>query len=63
MYKRQALETEAKNVWTNNGATQVVRGENVTTYQVIDVSQDQLVYRSYVAEAPSGAKSLSLIHI
>lgn len=58
--KHYALETEAKNVWTNNGATQVVRGENVTTYQVIDVSQDQLVYRSYVAEAPSGAKSFAL---
>ena len=58
--KHYTLETEAKNVWTNNGATQVVRGEKVTTYQVIDVSQNQLVYRSYVAEAPSGAKSFAL---
>ncbi len=58
--KHYDLETEAKNVWTNNGATQVIRGERVTTYQVIDVSGDQLVYRSYVAEAPNGAKSFAL---
>ncbi|PRB03506.1 metallophosphoesterase [Microbacterium sp. MYb72] len=44
------LETPEKNVWTNNGATQVLRGQGVTTYQVIDVSKNQLVYRSYVAE-------------
>ena len=53
--KHYSLETDAKNVWTNNGATQVLRGEKVTTYQVIDVSQDQLVYRSYLAEKVTGA--------
>ncbi|WP_353112534.1 fibronectin type III domain-containing protein [Microbacterium sp.] len=53
--KHYDLETEAKNVWTNNGATQVLRGEKVTTYQVIDVSKDQLVYRSYLAEKVPGA--------
>lgn len=58
--KHYNLETEQKNVWTNNGATQVLRGEKVTTYQVIDVSGDQLVYRSYVAEKGNGAKSFKL---
>lgn len=58
--KHYNLETEAKNVWTNNGATQVLRGEKVTTYQVIDVSADTLVYRSYVAEKASGSKSFKL---
>ncbi|PKI91428.1 metallophosphoesterase [Actinomycetales bacterium SN12] len=53
--KHYDLETDAKNVWTNNGATQVLRGENITTYQVVDVSKDQLVYRSYVAEKVAGA--------
>lgn len=48
--KHYDLETAEKNVWTNNGATQVLRGQGVTTYQVIDVSNDQLVYRSYLAE-------------
>ncbi|WP_449281374.1 fibronectin type III domain-containing protein [Leucobacter sp.] len=59
--KHYALETDAKNVWTNNGATQVLRGEKVTTYQVIDVSADQLVYRSYVAENASGAKTYAYV--
>lgn len=58
--KHYNLETEEKNVWTNNGATQVLRGEKVTTYQVIDVSGNQLVYRSYVAEKANGAKSFKL---
>lgn len=58
--KHYNLETEEKNVWTNNGATQVLRGQKVTTYQVIDVSADQLVYRSYLAEKPSDAKSFKL---
>ncbi|WP_417503268.1 fibronectin type III domain-containing protein [Microbacterium sp.] len=48
--KHYELETPEKNVWTNNGATQVLRGQGVTTYQVIDVSKNQLVYRSYLAE-------------
>ncbi|MFD5214154.1 fibronectin type III domain-containing protein [Microbacterium sp. NPDC058345] len=53
--KHYSLESDEKNVWTNNGATQVLRGEKVTTYQVIDVSKDQLVYRSYLAEKVAGA--------
>lgn len=53
--KHYDLETEAKNVWTANGATQVLRGAGVTTYQVIDVSADQLVYRSYLAEKTADA--------
>lgn len=55
--KHYDLETDAKNVWTNNGATQVIRGERVTTYQVIDVTKDQLVYRSYLAEKVPGAST------
>lgn len=58
--KQYSLESEAKNVWTNNGATQVLRGQDVTTYQVVDVTTDQLVYRSYLAEKPSGAQSFAL---
>lgn len=53
--KHYNLETDEKNVWTNNGATQVLRGAGVTTYQVIDVSQNALVYRSYLAEKVDGA--------
>ena len=48
--KHYELTPEEDNVWTMNGATQVRRGGGVTTYQVIDVSEDQLVYRSYLAE-------------
>ncbi|WP_424936848.1 MULTISPECIES: fibronectin type III domain-containing protein [Bacteria] len=48
--KHYELAPAADNVWTQNGATQVLRGEGVTTYQVIDVSHDRLVYRSYLAE-------------
>ncbi|UNK70908.1 FN3 domain-containing metallophosphoesterase family protein [Microbacterium sp. H1-D42] len=55
--KHYNLETPERNVWTNNGATQVMRGERVTTYQVIDVSKDQLVYRSYIAEKVAGAST------
>jgi hypothetical protein len=47
--KHYALAAD-DNVWSRSGATQVVRGEGVTTYQVIDVSEDRLVYRSYLAE-------------
>ncbi|AWB90814.1 fibronectin type III domain-containing protein [Aeromicrobium chenweiae] len=48
--KHYDLETDAKNVWTNNGATQVKKGEHFTTYQVISVSEDALHYTSYIAE-------------
>ena len=47
--KHYDLASEDNNVWTQNGATQVLRGEGVTTYQVVDVTADQLVYRSYLA--------------
>ncbi|WP_411731018.1 fibronectin type III domain-containing protein [Paeniglutamicibacter sp.] len=53
--KHYELETDAKNVWTNNGATQVLRGAGVTTYQVVDVSKDKMVYRSYIAEKTAKA--------
>jgi LPXTG-motif cell wall-anchored protein len=53
--KHYDLETPEKNVWTNNGATQVLRGQGVTTYQVIDVSKNQLVYKSYLAEKQPNA--------
>lgn len=33
----------------------MLRGQGVTTYQVIDVSKNQLVYRSYLAEKQPGA--------
>ncbi|GAA1323986.1 fibronectin type III domain-containing protein [Leucobacter albus] len=58
--KHYDLESEEKNIWTNNGATQVIRGERVTTYQVIDVTENQLTYRSYVAETVPGSKSFKL---
>ncbi|OIH82197.1 metallophosphoesterase [Arthrobacter sp. UCD-GKA] len=53
--KHYNLETDEKNVWTLNGATQVLRGAGVTTYQVIDVSADKMVYRSYIAEKTTKA--------
>jgi hypothetical protein len=48
--KHYELTADGDNVWTANGATQVRRGAGVTTYQVIDVSADRLVYHSYLAE-------------
>jgi hypothetical protein len=53
--KHYELETPEKNVWTNNNATQVLRGAGVTTYQVVDVTKNQLVYRSYLAEKTANA--------
>jgi hypothetical protein len=53
--KHYPLAAEQDNVWTDNGATQVLRGEGVTTYQVIDVSEDRLVFRSYLAEKSADA--------
>src|SRR5690606_2350770 len=48
--KHYALENDERNVWTNNGATQVQKAANVTTYQVVDVAADTLTYRSYIVE-------------
>ena len=56
--KHYELTPEDDNVWTMNDATQVRRGGGVTTYQVIDVTRDRLVYRSYLAEkAPDSTTS------
>ena len=67
--KHYELETDERNVWTLNGATQVLRGAGVTTYQVIDVSKDTLVYTSYLAEKtaarhdrPRGRRRLRPVH-
>ncbi|MGP9605907.1 fibronectin type III domain-containing protein [Glutamicibacter sp. 287] len=48
--KHYDLADENDNVWTQNNATQVKRGEDFTTYQVIDVAEDTLTYKSYLAE-------------
>ena len=53
--KHYPLAADDRNVWTDNGATQVLRGQGVTTYQVVDVSDDRLVYRSYLAEKAADA--------
>ena len=47
--KYYSLASDAANVWTNNNATQVKRGANVSTYQVISVDGGTLTYESYVA--------------
>ncbi|WP_019143926.1 fibronectin type III domain-containing protein [Aeromicrobium massiliense] len=54
--KHYDLETDEKNVWTNNGATQVQKGEDFTTYQVVDVTEDTLTYSSYIAEVTPSAE-------
>lgn len=48
--KHYNLETDEKNVWTNNGATQVRKGEDFSSFAVVKVSGDQLHYKSYIAE-------------
>lgn len=48
--KHYDLADKNDNVWTQNNATQVKRGEDFTTYQVIDVAEDTLSYKSYLAE-------------
>ncbi|MDA3146369.1 metallophosphoesterase family protein [Leucobacter sp. UCMA 4100] len=53
--KHYDLAPADDNVWTQNGATQVKRDAGVTTYQVIDVEADRLVYRSYLAETSDKA--------
>lgn len=47
--KYYTLAPEGDNVWTRNGATQVRRGADVSTYQVITVDGGTLRYESYVA--------------
>lgn len=53
--KHYDLETDERNVWTNNGATQVRKGEDFSTFAVVKVSDDQLRYTSYVAEKTGSA--------
>jgi hypothetical protein len=53
--KHYDLASDQTNVWTQNNATQVVRGEGVTTYQVVDVSEGRLTYRSYLADKAADA--------
>ncbi|MEU5695552.1 metallophosphoesterase family protein [Actinosynnema sp. NPDC020468] len=48
--KHYTLAPKDDNVWTQNAATQVRRGEGVTTYQVVSVNGDTVTYRSYVVE-------------
>ncbi|QCX28349.1 purple acid phosphatase family protein [Nocardioides jishulii] len=48
--KHYNLETDAKNVWTLNGATQVQKAQGISTYQVVDVDEDTLTVKSYIAE-------------
>ena len=56
--KHYNLETDEKNVWTNNGATQVKRAQGLTTYQVIDVTANTMTYRSYIAEVNDNYNSV-----
>ena len=56
--KHYNLETEEKNVWTLNGATQVKRSQGLTTYQVIDVTADTMTYKSYIAEVNGSYNSV-----
>ena len=53
--KHYDLASEETNVWAKNNATQVVRGAGVTTYQVVDVSEGRLAYRSYLADKAADA--------
>ncbi|GAA3869752.1 GH92 family glycosyl hydrolase [Streptomyces sedi] len=43
------LQPEDDNVWTRNGATQVVRAQQTSTYQAITVEGETLSYRSVIA--------------
>jgi hypothetical protein len=57
--KHYDLASDETNVWTRNNATQVLRGAGVTTYQVVDVSEGRLAYRSYLADtAPDATTNL-----
>lgn len=59
--KHYSLESDERNVWTLNGATQVKKGQYLTTYQVVDVSEGALRVRSYIAELGSSS-SVKLFH-
>ncbi|GAB2874688.1 purple acid phosphatase family protein [Nocardioides pacificus] len=53
--KHYDLAPADDNVWTRNGATQVKRGQDFSTFQVVSVSRNRLVYRSYLAEKTSSS--------
>lgn len=55
--KHYDLAPADDNVWTQNGATQVKRGEDFTTYQVVSVTPDALHYTSYIAEKTGSAST------
>ncbi|MCD9153345.1 fibronectin type III domain-containing protein [Aeromicrobium duanguangcaii] len=48
--KHYDLETDERNVWTKNGATQVRKGEDFSSFAVVKVTDDRLHYTSYIAE-------------
>jgi hypothetical protein len=53
--KHYELAATEDDVWARNGATQVRRGAGVTTVQIIDVSDDRLIYRAYLVERTDSA--------
>ena len=55
--KHYQLAPAEDNVWTQNNATQVLRGRGFTTYQIVDVTADALTYKSYIAEKTSSAST------
>ena len=59
--KHYDLTPDGDNVWTQNGATPVKRGEDFSTYQVISVSENRLHYKSYLAEkTPTATTDLNV---
>jgi hypothetical protein len=58
--KHYELAAPQDDVWARTGATQVRRGAGVTTFQVIDVSEDRLSYRAYLAESARTATGRSV---
>jgi hypothetical protein len=55
--KHYNLETDERNVWTNNGATQVRKGEDFSSFAVVKVTKDKLHYKSYIAERTATAST------
>jgi hypothetical protein len=46
--KHYPLSDGRDNVWTRNVATQVRRGQQISTFQVVRVGRDRLTYTSYI---------------
>ncbi|MFW2512369.1 fibronectin type III domain-containing protein [Demequina sp. SO4-13] len=59
--KYYEMQPEDANVWTANGATQVVRAGHTSTFQGITVDGDTLTYESVVAR--KGAESTTSLEI